>query len=191
MKRVMIVGAGALGSHVLLFSRNFKDVVFDIIDFDRVEAKNVMSQFHTKMGLSKYKTVALQQSMLGLFGVKIQSTPTRLEQNNANVLLAGEDIIVDCTDNAATRRLIQTWCLENDVPCLHGALAANGGYGRVVWSENFVVDESATGGATCEDGEQLVFITLVANRIAQSLKAFLYENRRVGYEISPTQIFSP
>lgn len=56
---IVIVGVGALGSHLVQFIRN-EQVDIRIIDFDRVEQKNVMSQFHGKPGVGKSKVAALE-----------------------------------------------------------------------------------------------------------------------------------
>ena len=46
MKTVVIVGVGALGSHVALLGRNW-GVQLKLVDFDRIEQKNTQAQFHS------------------------------------------------------------------------------------------------------------------------------------------------
>ena len=67
---IVIVGVGALGSHLVQFMRNEK-IEIKIIDFDRVEQKNVMSQFHGKPGVGKSKVDALKQAMDFFFKTSI------------------------------------------------------------------------------------------------------------------------
>ena len=100
MRKVTIVGVGALGSHVVQLLRSVKDITLFAIDFDRVEQKNVMSQFHGKPSVGRLKTEALQQSMNFLFGVKINVASHKLTKDNAKELLGGASLIVDCLDNA-------------------------------------------------------------------------------------------
>jgi len=187
MKRIVVVGVGALGSHVVLLLRN-AGAQIRLIDFDRVEQRNVASQFHGKPGVGKLKVQALQMLMLMLFGASpaLTPNPVRLAADNVRELLAGHDLIIDCVDNAATRALIQGFARETGSPCLHGALAADGSFGRVVWDEHFAIDsESGAGAPTCENGEFLPFIALTSAYIAQAATAFLRDGRRGGYQISP------
>lgn len=194
---VIIVGVGALGSHVVQFLRNEANLF--VIDFDRVEAKNVLSQFHGKPNVGKGKVPSLEQTMNFLWGIKLYGAPFKLVDNNVNELLGRNfkwpvniqrkaDLIIDCLDNGEARRLVQNWARENEMPCLHGALAADGAFGRVIWDEHFVIDDAATGAATCEDGAHLPFIATVSALIARSAQMFLSQSKRQGWSIAPTRI---
>ena len=185
IKNIVIVGVGALGSHVVLFGRNL-GASYKVIDFDRVEQKNTLSQFHTRMGVGRNKAQGLQQSLQGLFGLKIQAVPHKLTADNASQLLDGADLVVDCLDNGASRRLVQVFAREQGVPCLHGALAADGHFGRVIWDAHFAIDdEDVEGQATCEDGEQLPFIAMAASVMVQSIQAFLKDGRKTSLHLHP------
>ncbi|MCA9491707.1 MAG: ThiF family adenylyltransferase, partial [Myxococcales bacterium] len=151
-RRVVLVGAGALGSHVLMLGRNWP-VRWTIVDFDRVEQKNLASQLHTRMGLGRNKAQALQQLVNGLWGLRVDAVPHKLVEDNAETLLAGADLVLDCVDNAPTRALIARVVRARATPCLHGAVAADGGYARVMWDPVFTPDEAGEGAATCEGGE--------------------------------------
>jgi molybdopterin/thiamine biosynthesis adenylyltransferase len=188
MKNVIVVGAGALGSHLVLLIRNM-DISVRVIDFDRVEQKNVLSQFHAKGSVGKSKVAALQQSMNFLFGLKIETIPHKLVSNNARELLGKADLVIDCLDNGESREIVQKTVRDLSLPCLHGALAANGGFGRSVWDEKFVIDFGTLGAATCEDGEHLPFIALVSAYMARSVQHFISNGKKVGYEISPGGAF--
>ena len=182
---IVIVGVGALGSHLIQFVRNEK-VDIRVIDFDRVEQKNVMSQFHGKPGVGKSKVEALKQTMDFLFKRPLQIVSHKLVENNIDVLLKDATLVVDCLDNAASRKLVQDYARKHNLPCLHGALAPGGAFGRVVWTEQFVIDsEVGAGAATCEDGEFLPFIALTAAYLARSVQIFLQDGRKIGFSISP------
>lgn len=181
---LVIVGAGALGSHVLLDLRNLTETI-KVVDDDRIEAKNVLAQVHTKMGMGRNKAQAIQQLMLGLFARKIEAVPHRLTSDNADALLKGAKLVVDCTDNFESRALIQDWCQKHDVPCLHGGLAADGQFGRVIWSEDFKPDASAEGAATCEGGEHLPFIAMTSAWLAIAAQRFLADGTKIGFQIWP------
>src|SRR5271157_6501633 len=108
MKKVTVVGVGALGSHFVQFLRS-EDVEFKLIDFDRVEQKNTLSQFHGKPGVGKLKVQGLQSTLSLLWGMKVEVNTNKLTEENAQQLLAGADLIVDCLDNAEARRIIQRY----------------------------------------------------------------------------------
>lgn len=186
MSRVVtVVGVGALGSHLVQFLRN-EDVVINIIDFDRVEMKNVQSQFHAKQGVGKLKVDALKKMMQFLYGVKIHTFSSKLMADNVENLLGGSDLVIDCLDNGEARRLVQGHVRGAGTPCLHGSLAADGSFGRVIWDEGFIIDDEAGAGAvTCEDGEFLPFIALTAAHLARAAQIFLSGKKKVGYSISP------
>ncbi len=182
--RITIVGVGALGSHATFFLRNEGEI--KIIDFDRVDRKNVLAQFHGLPGVGKNKVQSLQQSMQFLFGLKLAGSPHKLTADNENQLLAESDLILDCLDNAASRELVQGFARRTKTPCLHGALAADGAFGRIVWDENFVIDKETTaGGATCEGGEHLPFIGVVSAYLARAAQEFLTKGKKIGFEIHP------
>lgn len=186
--RITIVGVGALGSWLLLAARNL-DVTFKVIDFDKVERKNTLSQFHTKMGVGKNKAKAIAQTMQGLFGIRIETVPHKLTSDNVTALLGDADIVVDCVDNSEARRVIQDYIRANDIPCLHGALAADGAYGQVMWDNLFSIDGGGEGQATCEDGEHLPFIMSVSSDLAQALKDYLGEGKMNSCQRFPGGIF--
>jgi molybdopterin-synthase adenylyltransferase len=184
VKTIVIVGAGALGSHVVLFLRGLGNL--RVIDFDRVEQKNVGSQFHGKPHVGKAKVVALQQTMQFLFGTKIETIPHALVADNAKELLGKADLVIDCLDNGPARRLVQEFARGAGVPCLHGALAAEGSFGRVVWDADFRIDEAAAGAATCEDGVHLPFIGIVSTYLARAAQEFIVNGRMIGFQVTPT-----
>lgn len=189
-KTITIVGVGALGSHVALLLRN--EGQLRIIDFDRVESKNTMSQFHAVGDTGQLKTTALSRALQGLFRIKAFGYSTKLVQENAFQLLHGSDLIIDCLDNAEGRQVVQSFArglIDNggraqQISCLHGGLAAGGVFGRAVWDEHFVIDEAPAGGATCEDGAFLPHIALVSATIAYAAQRFLRDGKRESFMVT-------
>jgi molybdopterin/thiamine biosynthesis adenylyltransferase len=189
MRKIVIVGVGALGSHAMLFmrgsglERGATRCELVAIDFDRVEQKNTLAQFHSKSSIGKNKALGLQQSISFLFGVRIAAVPHELTQDNAQTLLGGAALVVDCLDNGRSRRIVQTFVREHQIPCLHGALAAQGSVGRVVWDDKFHIDENDGEAATCEDGEHLPFIGLVSAHIARAAQQFLASGQQMSFQV--------
>lgn len=184
--RVVVVGVGALGSHVVQLGRSLP-VQWKVIDDDRIEAKNLLAQFHTRMGVGKNKAQALQQAMQGMFGVAIDAIPHRLTADNTEALLGDADLVVDCLDNAESRALIQQFVRTRAIACVHGALAPGGELGRVVWDHLFVIDsESTSGQETCEGGEHLAFIAQTAATLAQAIAIYVGDRRQISTQLLPT-----
>ena len=182
-RKVVIVGAGALGSHVLLLARNW-DCELTIIDFDKVEQKNTQAQMHTRMSLRRNKAQAMAQAMQGMWGLKIKAVPHRLTRDNYEQLLSGAHLVIDCTDNIAARTCIQQFCIAEGTPLLHAALSADGKLGQVIWTELFTADEESGDGATCENGDNLPFHVLMGGLIASTAKTFLASGRKYNWQVT-------
>jgi molybdopterin/thiamine biosynthesis adenylyltransferase len=188
MTVITIVGVGALGSHVAQFLRNV-EAELRIIDMDKIETKNTKSQFHSVTNVGKSKATSLQQTLNFLFRTKVSTFTSKLVANNVNQLLGGSTLILDCLDNAESRRLVQSYAQEHNIPCLHGALAANGAFGQVLWTDKFRIDsEVGSGAATCEDGRHLPFIAMVSSLMAQSAQTFLTNQKKLNFQIHPAGI---
>ena len=181
---VTIIGVGDLGSHLVQFLRG-EDVKLKVIDFDRVEQRNIWSQFHGKPHVGKLKVEAIFQTMKFLYGTQILKVSNKVTKDNVNPVLADADLIVDCLDNGEARRLVQDYARARERACIHGALAADGAFGRVVWDADFVIDDESTeGAATCEGGEFLPFIAITSAYLARAVQVFLKDGKKVGYTIS-------
>lgn len=190
-KIVSICGLGAIGSHVAQFLRN-EDVLLRLIDFDRVEAKNVQAQFHSKTSIRGLKTNAVGQIMQFMFGTVTEKFPARLSEGNVNELLRDSALVIDCFDNIASRSLIQQYGTHTKTSVLHGGMAAlPHAFGRIGWDTGFQLDAEQGGQATCEDGgASLPFHALMGALMAQAAKDFLRNGVRRSYVVAPTSVTS-
>lgn len=186
-RRIVIVGVGALGSHVVQMIRNI-DAVITAIDMDVIEQKNVMAQFHGKTNVGKLKVQSLKQTMDFLFGVKLEINPNKLTEINVDVMLGKADLVVDCLDNGESRRVVQTYVRSKKIPCIHGALDADGMTGYARWDDEFTVDDEAGGQATCEGGEHLPFISATAAYLAQAIKVFWKTGKQQSFQVLPSGV---
>lgn len=182
--QITVVGVGALGSHLIPLLRNLK-AELSVIDFDRVEQKNVQSQFHSKTSVGKLKVLGLQQTMQFLFKVKLNTNSNKLIGKNAKQLLSSADLLVDCLDNAESRNIVQTYARKHKIPCVHGALAADGAYAQIAWNNDFLIDENPGEAPTCEDGEHLPFISIVSSYLAYSIQTFIGSRKTQGFQVFP------
>jgi hypothetical protein len=178
MKKVVLVGVGALGSHVTLTFRNCANIT--IVDFERVLRKNVLYQVYANDDIGKLKVVVLQKFMQLLFNTKLGAVPHQLIPSNASEIIGNADLLLDCVDNRESRRAIQNFARSRGIPCLHGILKDGCKLGRVVWDENFTIDDGPNDEpSTCENGKFLPFIVVVAANMAYAAQKFLESGQRV------------
>jgi molybdopterin/thiamine biosynthesis adenylyltransferase len=182
--RIIFCGVGALGSTAALFLRSLKaEMVF--IDFDRVESKNLLAQAFAKASLGKNKADAMKLQLANFWGIKSESFPVRLTQDNIDQLLDRADLIIDAFDNEESRNLLSAYARRAGKPLVHAAISGDGTFGIVRWDERFRPDaEDHAGQATCEGGEHLPFIGVVASTLARIVQDFAEDGTRRDAMIS-------
>ncbi len=121
---VVIVGAGGLGSPVALYLGAAGIGTIGIIDDDVVELSNLQRQIlHTTIDVGRPKTDSATDRIVAVNpGVKVVTHQIRLTADNALETLAGYDVIVDGTDNFATRYLINDASMHLGTPVVHGSV---------------------------------------------------------------------
>jgi len=182
--KVVLVGLGAIGSPVAVNARNW-DADLVLIDFDRVENKNTQAQAYGRQALRRNKAQSMAQILQGMWGLRVKAVPHKLTDANVQQLLAGAALVIDCTDNIAARQLIQGFCTENGIPCLHGGLAVAGDFARVMWTEHFTPHTEPAGDVpTCEDGENLPFHSIVGAHIANEAQHFLRDGTKRSFQLT-------
>jgi molybdopterin/thiamine biosynthesis adenylyltransferase len=137
--RIVFCGVGALGSIAATLCRNL-EASFALIDFDRVESKNVLAQAYVKQSIGKNKAEALKLQLFNFYGVKSEAFGVRVTAENVEALCGGADLIVDCFDNAKSRLMLSEFARRANKPLLHGAISADGTFGLVRWDERFTAD---------------------------------------------------
>lgn len=173
MKRVVFAGVGAIGSNAVVACRNL-DALFVLADFDRVESKNCLSQAFVRASIGRNKAEALKLQMLNFWGSKAEAFGVRVTADNVATVCRGADLVVDAFDNAESRRVLSRWARAEGRPLVHGAVSGDGTFGIVRWDVRFEPDEEAHAGqATCEGGEHLPLLSLVASVLARTVQDFL------------------
>jgi hypothetical protein len=173
MKRIVFCGVGALGSNAVTACRNLEAQLV-LVDFDRVESKNCLSQAFVKPSVGKNKAEALKLQLANFWGVKAESFGVRIDENNVVTLCGTADLVVDAFDNAKSRRILSTWARAANKPLVHAAVSADGTFGLVRWEERFAADEEGTPGqATCEGGEHLPIIAMISSTLARAIQDFV------------------
>ena len=122
--RVAIVGAGGLGSPAALYLAAAGIGTIDIIDHDIVELSNLHRQvLHRSTSIGRPKVESAAETLFALNpAIAIVPHQTRLDPSNAAALLATADVVVDGSDNLATRSLLNEVCLGLRKPIVYGAV---------------------------------------------------------------------
>ena len=121
--RVLVVGAGGLGSPVGLYLGSAGVGHITIVDHDRVDATNLQRQIaHRLERVGQYKADSLAQSIREINpDVALRCITQRADQGLLNELLPRMDLVLDCTDNFDTRQAINRACVQHRVPLVSGA----------------------------------------------------------------------
>jgi molybdopterin/thiamine biosynthesis adenylyltransferase len=182
--KIVVCGVGALGSTAVHGCRGL-DAELRVVDFDRVEARNLAAQWFVKQSVGKNKAEAIRLQLANFYGVRAEAFGVRLAAGNAAQLVAGCALAVDCFDNADSRIALADAARAAGVPRVHAALAGDGTFGLVRWDDRFVADrEDAAGQATCEGGEHLPMIGLIGATLARAIQDFVRGGERRDYMIS-------
>lgn len=164
-RKITVCGAGALGSNLVESLCRAGCNAIKVIDKDRVEADNLGTQVWLEEDEGKRKAIALAFRMFRAVKAIVAPVDKELTEDNARKLLKGADLIVDCFDNSASRRLVQVECRRQGIPCLHAGLSAEGS-GEVVWDERYKVPAAQPEGtaAPCDIplARNLIMLTVVA-----------------------------
>ena len=122
--RVLIVGAGGLGSPTALYLTAAGVGTIGLVDNDRVDVTNLHRQL--LHGTSDVGRLKLQSARDRLHDVNphvhLALHPTWLTSANALDIVAGYDIVIDGTDNFATRYLVNDACVLLHIPNVHGSV---------------------------------------------------------------------
>jgi molybdopterin-synthase adenylyltransferase len=171
--RIVFCGVGALGSNAVVACRNLEATLV-LVDFDRVESKNTLSQAFVKQSVGKNKADALKLQLANFWGVKAEAFGVRVTEENVATLCGSADLVVDAFDNAKSRRLLSAWARSIEKPLVHAAVSADGTFGMIRWDEQFTADEEGTEGqATCEGGEHLPIITVIGAALARTIQDYV------------------
>jgi adenylyltransferase/sulfurtransferase len=110
--RVLVIGAGGLGSPLILYLAAAGVGTIGVVDFDRVSLSNLQRQIaHTTENVGRLKTDSARDTVRGINpDVRLIAHPERLTTGNAPSLIADYDIVADGSDNFGTRFLVNDAC---------------------------------------------------------------------------------
>lgn len=130
--RVVIAGAGGLGSPIALYLTAAGIGMIRVIDHDQVELSNLNRQIlHWEEDIGRKKVDTARTKLRNLnSAVAIEAIDETITEANVSQLVDGCDAIVDAMDNLPTRYILNRCAIEKNIPFFHGAV--NGFEGRVM-----------------------------------------------------------
>ena len=141
--KVLVIGAGGLGSPTLLYLAAAGVGTIGIVEFDVVDESNLQRQIiHGQSDIGRSKAESARDSVLEVNPlVTVQLHELRLEPDNAVQLFEQYDLILDGTDNFATRYLVNDAAVLARKPYVWGSIYRFEGQASVFW-ENAPADEA-------------------------------------------------
>ena len=121
--RVLIVGVGGLGSPVAMYLASAGVGTLLLADHDIVEISNLQRQIiHTSERLGVLKAESGKQAIHALNpSIRVETLLNRMDDTSLSQTISQVDLVVDCTDNFATRHAINRACVSHRVPLVSGA----------------------------------------------------------------------
>ncbi|WP_168797460.1 HesA/MoeB/ThiF family protein [Neolewinella litorea] len=127
--RVVIVGCGGLGSPAAAYLAGSGVGALRLVDGDRPETTNLHRQVFYAEGEDDDKVTQLKAHLQRLNpSVKVSAVAKHLTAANARPLLTGANLVLDCTDDARTKHLLNDACVYLGVPLLYAAAQGYSGY---------------------------------------------------------------
>ena len=119
----LVIGAGGLGSPAAMYLASGGVGHISLADGDSVDLTNLQRQIlHTTAAVGRAKVYSGKDTLVQLNPeIEVTAIPERLEGDRLTQLVAGADVVLDCSDNFATRHAINRACVEQRKPLVSGA----------------------------------------------------------------------
>jgi molybdopterin/thiamine biosynthesis adenylyltransferase/rhodanese-related sulfurtransferase len=136
--KVLVLGAGGLGSPALLYLAAAGVGTLGVVDFDEVDESNLQRQvIHGQSDVGKPKAVSAKESIAEVNPlVNVNVHQVRLDNDNVMELFSAYDLIIDGTDNFATRYLVNDACVLLNKPYVWGSIYRFDGQASIFWAEH-------------------------------------------------------
>jgi molybdopterin/thiamine biosynthesis adenylyltransferase len=150
---VLIVGAGGLGSAAAIYLASAGVGHITIADDDKVESSNLQRQvLHRYRDLGRPKVESARDTIIALNpDVRVKGLRARLDRDQLSVLVAEVDLVIDGSDNFATRFAVNAACVQHRTPLVSGAAIRLEGQISVFWPGHL---DSPCYGCLYREGEE-------------------------------------
>ncbi len=129
--RVLLIGAGGLGTPCAVYLTEAGVGHLEIIDADTVSFSNLNRQFFfTENDIDLYKAEIAEKRLAQLSSsIHVHGQVKHINEENIEAVIQGYDVVVDCVDSLATRKIVHDVCLAQNIPLVEGGI--DGFYGFV------------------------------------------------------------
>ena len=136
--RVLVIGAGGLGSPALMYLAAAGVGTLGVVDFDTVDESNLQRQIiHGQSDIGRSKAESAKDSVAEVNPyVRVVVHDERLDNDNVLGIFEQYDLIVDGTDNFATRYMVNDACVLLGKPYVWGSIYRFDGQASVFWAEH-------------------------------------------------------
>jgi molybdopterin-synthase adenylyltransferase len=119
----LVIGAGGLGSPVLMYLASAGVGHITVVDNDTVDLTNLQRQIaHTQASVGQPKVRSAEAAMAAINSdVRITALQLRADAAQLDALVAQANVVLDCCDNFATRHAVNAACVKHGVPLVSGA----------------------------------------------------------------------
>jgi molybdopterin-synthase adenylyltransferase len=119
----LVIGAGGLGSPVLMYLGTAGVGKITVVDHDTVDMTNLQRQIaHTTARVGSPKVTSAAQTIAAINPeVEVIALQERADAQRLDALVAGVDLVLDCSDNFATRHAVNAACVKHRKPLVSGA----------------------------------------------------------------------
>jgi len=166
-KKVLVVGCGGLGSHVLegLARIGIKQLGF--CDYDVFDVTNLNRQLNAlESTIDQFKALVAYKRIKSI-NSEIKSKVYTEKYPSSTILddLPGYDLVIDCLDSIATRKQLEIDCLKLDKTLIYGAIAGQYGYFGVITKDNqlMAMQKSQDDGVEKQLGNPYYIVATVAS----------------------------
>ena len=136
--KVLVLGAGGLGSPALLYLAAAGVGTLGVVDFDEVDESNLQRQvIHGQSNIGWPKAVSARDAIAEVNPlVTVNVHQVRLDNDNVMELFTAYDLVIDGTDNFATRYLVNDACVLLNKPYVWGSIYRFDGQASIFWAEH-------------------------------------------------------
>ncbi|MEX8518394.1 MAG: ThiF family adenylyltransferase [Leptothrix sp. (in: b-proteobacteria)] len=120
---VLVIGAGGLGSPALLYLGSAGVGTITVVDHDTVDRTNLQRQIaHTEARVGQPKVTSAAEAIAAINPeVRVRTLQQRADAALLSELVAAADVVLDCSDNFATRHAVNAACVAHAKPLVSGA----------------------------------------------------------------------
>lgn len=122
--RILVVGVGGLGCPVLQYLVSAGIGTIDIMDHDRVDLSNLQRQIlFTEADVGELKASVAVRHLARLNStIQLSAIPEKLSIENAQSVISGVDLVMDCTDDLRTKYVLNDYCMRLNKPLISASV---------------------------------------------------------------------